>query len=101
MNYLYLSHKRGVVEFSLDVVARVLQYLDDAGVVVVGSLDNRTPDTVLLIVAGDTLPDECARQLHFIRPLLTKETYGKQSIVRVTELELGEVVTIANPRMVA
>lgn len=94
MNLSYLSHKRAAVEFSLDVVALVLPILADAGLVVVGSMTNRTPDTVLLIVAGDVLPEECARQpLRYIRPSMTKETYGRQSLVRVTELVLGDVVT--------
>lgn len=93
MSMTYLSHKRAVIEFDIYVVARALPILADAGLAVIGSLTNRTPDTVLLLVSGDALPDECARQLHYIRPSMSKETYGQQSLVRVTELVLGDVVT--------
>jgi len=81
--------KRAILEFWPDIRFD-LSPLQDGGLRIVGSLDGgRGPGCLVrLVVEGDALPDECIGRgpLKTVCIDLTKETYGLQSIVRLSRV---------------
>jgi len=86
--------RRAIIEVSTDLLRDGLGPLFDAGITVQGSLE--TPweydHVVLLVIAGDILPPECdagiAQPTKVVTIMLTAESYGRQRIIRVSDVRL-------------
>jgi hypothetical protein len=82
----------------IDILAEMLPdaapLLRDHGLNVIGfqPVPNEFVDTARLMIEGPSLPDACEGVDPFVAPLVwiefTKEVYGRQSIVKITRIEL-------------
>jgi hypothetical protein len=81
--------KTAVVQIAGEVLGQAASVIVDAGLEIIGSM--AAPwligGTVVLIVRGDLLPDECASgPLKLVDIVVTSEAYGRQRISRVSDI---------------
>lgn len=78
--------KWATITATSEVLAEIAGVIGDAGLRITGSLPNVHPETVRLIIEGEALPDG-ARGCE-VNLLFQAETYGKQRLVRLSEVRL-------------
>lgn len=89
------STRRAYVEVSTECMAD-LGPLMDAGLEVICSAASDRLGIVKLMIAGDVLPEECeasadacVQKLRTVTITMTQETYGRQRLVRVSDIRLA------------
>jgi hypothetical protein len=80
--------RQACVRLAAELLAEFAPILGDADLKIVGSL-NEYGGTVCLIVEGGRLPEECdAGDLREVRMQFVQETYGRQRLIRLSEIVL-------------
>lgn len=86
------STRRAYIEISAACLPDIGPILD-AGLEVIASAESDRLGVVKLLIAGDTLPVECEltadatlAPIPLVTVEMTRETYGRQSIARVTKI---------------
>jgi hypothetical protein len=83
--------RKALLDVTCEVLPDVLPVLRDHGLVVIGTAPNANPGTVRLMIGAEfdasLLPAECDDGWQIVRAAFTQENYGKQKLVRVTEIK--------------
>jgi hypothetical protein len=93
-----MTERRAVIDVSGELLAEGVEPLSDSGLVIIGSLAPPYIDgTVRLLVeeryGRSLLPAECEKGLALVRVRMTQESYGRQKIVRVTQIDFVDYLT--------
>lgn len=81
--------REACVDISAEMLAEAAGVLQDGGIRILGSLRSPSPMTVRLHIASDALPDGCgAAVLSPVRIAFTTKTYGRQRLVRISDITL-------------
>lgn len=80
--------RRAAIEIQAELLCEVLPALRDAGIKIVETLRHPFPPggLLLFIVEGFDLPPECDDARLMVSPIFTKETYGEQQIIKLSEM---------------
>jgi hypothetical protein len=73
-----------------DGLSRVVEAMKIYGLSIVGSELAPREGVVRLVVEGSVLPVECEARRRLVALVLAQESHGRQRIVRVSALQLGE-----------
>lgn len=87
--------KTALIRVTCEVLPQVLGPLSDHGLSVIGSAHGVFCGEVALLIEGHPLPQECELPGQEVSLQFTKETYGSQSIVRVSEIRLIQKTALA------
>lgn len=82
--------RRAAIEIQADILSDAIPALRDAGIKIVETLRHPFPPggILLFIVESFDLPPECDGGRLVVSPIFTKETYGEQQVIKLSEMRV-------------